>query len=206
MLSPAAPPWSRACTSPLTCVACPAMAHDLLRVPIPVAGSSKVPPAARAFGAGAGPALAPVGQAGVPMEASNAPAGRRGNRCILPEWRAYPPAHPRLLQTHRSQCSPPVWSRQPRQAPVWGSHSSACPWQTQGRQLGNPHWPRWQRSQRSPNAPARQGHCPLVVSHRPLSAPSGLHWQAGDKVETEPGRGFEGKLGEVRVESQGMEE
>lgn len=32
-----------------------------------------MPPAPGAFGAGAGPALAPVGQPGVPMEASNAP-------------------------------------------------------------------------------------------------------------------------------------
>lgn len=45
-----------------------------------------------------------------------------------------------------------------------------------------------------------------MASHRPLSAPSGLQWQAGGKAETEPGRGFEGKLGEVRVEGQGMEE
>lgn len=168
---------------PLTRVACPAVAHDLLGVPIPMARSREVPLAPGGLRAGAGPALAPVWQPRVPVEARDAPAWRGGGSGVVPEQ---PAARPGAAPTHLSQCSPPVWSRQPRHVPVWVSHSSACPLHTHGRQLGNPHWPCWQRSQRSPKAPARQGHCPLAPSHRPLRDPSGLHWQAGGKAGLSP--------------------
>lgn len=61
---------------PLACVTRSAVAHNLLRVSIPVARSSKVPLASRAFGAGARSALASVCQPWVPMKTSNAPAGK----------------------------------------------------------------------------------------------------------------------------------
>lgn len=60
----------------LTCVTCSAVAHNLLGIPIPVAGSSEVSLAPGPFGAGTRPALAPIWQPWVPMETSNAPAGK----------------------------------------------------------------------------------------------------------------------------------
>lgn len=135
------------------------------------------------------------GRAGIgPRVAAEGPRGSPRCTCVEGQGScvvsAPPAARPGAAPAHLSQWSPPVWSRQPRHAPVWVSHSSACPLHTHGRQLGNPHWPCWQRSQRSPKAPARQGHCPLAPSHRPLSDPSGLHWQAGGKAGLSPrGRG-----------------
>lgn len=66
----------------LTCVPSLAVAPDLLGVPITVARSSKVPLASRAFRARTGPALAPIGEPGIPVEASHAPAVRRKKSCV----------------------------------------------------------------------------------------------------------------------------
>lgn len=77
---------------PLTRVARPAVAHDLLGVLVPMARSRKVPLAPGGFGAGAGPALAPVWQPRVPVEARDAPAWRGRGSCVIP---AQPAACPR---------------------------------------------------------------------------------------------------------------
>lgn len=150
-----------------------------------------------ASGQGQGRHWPPCGSRGSPWKPAMHLRGGAGGAAS--SLRSPPPA-PGAAPAHLSQWSPPVWSRQPRHAPVWVSHSSACPLHTHGRQLGNPHWPCWQRSQRSPKAPARQGHCPLAPSHRPLSDPSGLHWQAGGKAGLSArGRGvWAGAGGKVR--------
>ena len=82
------------------------------------------------------------------------------------------------VQAHLSQCRPAVWSRQRRQLPVWGSHSSACPLQWQGRQAGKPQWPGWHWSHCRPTAPGWHRHCPLTTSHSCDTEPSGEQAQA----------------------------
>ena len=83
-------------------------------------------------------------------------------------------------RTHLSQCRPVVWSRQRRQLPVRGSHSSACPLHWQGRQVGKPQWPGWQRSHCRPTVPGWHRHCPLPASHSRDTEPSGEQAQAAE--------------------------
>lgn len=99
---------------------------------------------------------------------------------LIPSYACHAmPSHPiSSHQAHLSQCRPAVWSRQRRQLPVWGSHSSVCPLHWQGRQAGKPQWPGWHWSHCRPTAPGWQRHCPLTASHNCDTEPSGEQAQA----------------------------
>lgn len=83
-----------------------------------------------------------------------------------------------------SQVCPVLWSLQSMQRPVSGSHSSACPLQEQGRQVGKPQWPGRQRSHWRPNAPDTHTHWPVSWSQNGFWEPWGSHAHAAQTETT----------------------
>lgn len=81
-----------------------------------------------------------------------------------------------------SQFGPMACSLQFRHSPVFSSHTSDSPLQSQGRQKGKPQNPVWQRSQRRPVTSERHAHWPLTWSHSSDIEPRGSHSQAANKT------------------------
>lgn len=86
--------------------------------------------------------------------------------------------------THLSQVCPVLWSRHLMHRPVLGSHSSVCPLQVQGRQVGKPQWPGRQRSHCRPYAPGTHTHWPVSWSQNELCEPWGSHTHAENTQNT----------------------
>lgn len=89
-----------------------------------------------------------------------------------------------LTSVYLSHVYPVLWSLQLMQRPVSGSHSSACPLQEQGWQVGNPQWPGKQRSHWRSNAPGTHIHWPVNWSQNGLWDPWVLHAHSAQKQTT----------------------
>lgn len=109
---------------------------------------------------------------------------------------------------HLSQECPVLWSRQPMQRPVSGSHSSVCPLQKQGRHVGKPQWPGRQRSHCRPYSPGRQVHCPVSGSQKGPCEPWGSQSHAVDdtrhKTRSTGGSGQWDRLPRSRLDHRAL--